>query len=171
MIRLLKIYFTLIILPFSAFSSDIFGYWQIDFSGTNKPQTALLIYQYENLVFGKIVAIYNKDGNIIDTPALKLNLATGVENTPALCGLDIIWNLQKNGDKYDQGTVINPNTGNTYACSIWIDKESKKLVLRGDLLIFGEDKYLSKIAPEALKPACIIKDPKPNIPQLSFWSI
>ncbi|MFI3290341.1 MAG: DUF2147 domain-containing protein [Opitutales bacterium] len=159
------------ILALRCFAENLFGYWQIDFSGTKNPQTALLIYEYNNLVFGKVVAIYNEKGEIIDTPALKINKATGIANSPALCGLDIIWNLQKSGDKYTQGTVLNPDTGNTYNCSIWIDKATKQLVLRGNLLFFGQDKYLNKVDPNKLKPACIIKSPKPNIPQISFWSI
>ncbi len=171
MTRLIKICILVIILTGTSFAQGIFGYWQIDFDNTKKAQTALLVYEYKGLVYGKVVAIYNKEGDITDTPALGINKANGVEDSPTLCGLDIIWGLKKDGEKYTQGTVINPDTGNTYKASLWLDKETQQLVLRGELLFFGQDTYLYKVSPLALEPACIIKNPKPNIPKVSFWSI
>ena len=47
----------------------------------------------------------------------------------------IINGLEKDGDEYDDGTILDPKKGKVYDCKIWVD-ESGDLQVRGYVAFF-----------------------------------
>jgi uncharacterized protein (DUF2147 family) len=126
--------FFLCFLTHSLFSSDdIQGYWKT-VNEEGLAQTIIAIYQYEGLCYGRIMAIFNKDGSIEESIYHPIQRAPGVIGQPYYCGLDIIWFLQQMGPKF-KGKILDPQKGDIYASEVWIDKGD--LIVRGKLLFFG----------------------------------
>lgn len=129
------------------------GYWQI-IDDNGKPESIAVVYPHEGMYFCRMVALYDEDtGKVNETVANPKQKADGIKGNPYLCGLDFIWNLKPEGDGHRyKGTVTDPDNGNNYTCEVWFDKDKGTLVVRGEWLMFGENKYWPSIA-EADVPA------------------
>jgi len=59
--------------------------------------------------------------------------------------LDIIEGIQKNGNKFDDGTILNPKSGEVYKCYLKL-VEPNKLKIRAYswLTIMGKTQYLRR---------------------------
>ncbi len=148
-------------------AEDISGFWQSIDKKTKKANSVIAFYTYEGKLYGKIIATYNKDGNLIDTIYHPVDRAPGVAGNPYYCGLDIVWDAKpdRDGDKY-YGYVINPKKGDVYDAEIW--KRGDSLVLRGKLLVFGKNVTFPPFPEENFTPD--FKKPDlstftPNTPQ------
>lgn len=53
-----------------------------------------------------------------------------------LIGVNILSNLAKKGDKWEDGSIYNPKNGKSYKCKMWMEKD--KLKVRGYLGPFYE---------------------------------
>jgi uncharacterized protein (DUF2147 family) len=127
---------SLLILLFAPiYSESIEGMWTAIDDKTHKPGCVVLVYKHDKLYYGRIVATYNQTtGKIFDTIKKPEKKAPGVKGNPPYCGIDMIWNLEKKGDRYE-GTLIDPEKGNTYDCEVWASKG--KLNVKGKLLGFS----------------------------------
>lgn len=79
------------------------------------------------------------------------------DSTNLLQGLVFSGNLQKVGDGYDKGGVLNPNDGKTYSASATVSDGGKGLDVRAYYGWFGKDAHWKKITPEqyeAVKEKC-----------------
>ena len=122
--------------------SSVDGVWlMLDKDANNEPESVIVVYECGGMRFAKMVAIYH-NGKIDDTIEKPLERAKGLAGNPPLCGLDFVWNLKpSDGGKY-VGKVVNPDDGGVYRCKLWVDVSSQRLVLRGELFVFGESEYL-----------------------------
>lgn len=122
--------------------SSVDGVWlMLDKDADNEPESVIVVYERGGLRFAKMVAIYH-NGKIDDTIEKPLERAKGLAGNPPICGLDFVWNLKpSDGGKY-VGKVVNPDDGGVYRCKLWVDVPSQRLVLRGELFVFGESEYL-----------------------------
>lgn len=114
----------MVCLTFSAMADSVFGYWKTIDDETGKPKSIVQIYEYKGQVCGRVV-------ELLQNPNAKAKLP----GSPAIKGLDIIWGLKKDGSKYDDGEVLDPQNGKVYDAQIWL--EGGKLVLRGSIFGFG----------------------------------
>ena len=94
------------------------------------------IYPYQGKYFGRIIATYDKKGNLSETLDHPEERAPGLVNHPYYCGLDLIYNLQKSGNVY-KGKIVDPLKGNVYGAELW--RKSANLIVRGKLLFFGKN--------------------------------
>jgi uncharacterized protein (DUF2147 family) len=46
-----------------------------------------------------------------------------------IVGLEIIRNMEKDGDEYEDGDILDPENGKVYRCKLWV--EEGKLRVRG----------------------------------------
>ena len=58
----------------------------------------------------------------------------GADHNKKVIGLTIIKNMQKDGDKWNDGTIMDPESGSTYDCKLWL--EGGELKVRGYLAFF-----------------------------------
>lgn len=111
-------------LSLSAMAEGVFGFWKTIDDETNEPKSIVQIYEYQGKVCGRVVELLQNPGAKAELPG-----------SPAIKGLDIIWDLSKDGDKYKGGKVLDPQKGKVYDAQIWL--EGGKLVLRGSLFGIG----------------------------------
>lgn len=127
-----------ILLSSALFGGDIIGFWKITDQDTNKPRSIIAIYEYRNKYYGRLIATYDKEsGEVYENLDHRIERAPGVKRHPFYVGLDILWNLRKEGDKYVDGTIMDPEKGRIYDAEAWV--EDGHLVLRGKLLFFGQN--------------------------------
>lgn len=120
-----------------SFAEDIVNFWKTVDEKTNQAQSIIAIYEHEGKYFGRIILTFDKDGKAKDTIYHPVDKAPGVVGHPFYSGLDIIWNLKKEGDKYDGGKIMDPQKGKVYDAEAWL--EGNNLIVRGELLIFGRN--------------------------------
>jgi uncharacterized protein (DUF2147 family) len=118
---------------------SIVGLWKSTDQNSDKPRALVAIYQYHDQYFGRMLATYDDNGNIKDSILEKKDKAPGVVGNPPYCGMDFIYNVEKeddNDDKY-KGKIIDPEKGNEYTAELW--REGEDLIVRGELWIFGKN--------------------------------
>ncbi|MDD5022401.1 MAG: DUF2147 domain-containing protein [Endomicrobiaceae bacterium] len=125
----------------NVFAQNVTGIWQTIDDETNKPKSVVSIYEYNNKVFGRIIMTYEDDGvTVKDTMYLKKYTADKVAGNPLMCGLDIIWdmNKEKESKKYKKGKIMDPLKGKIYNSEMWC-AENGDLIVRGKIAFFGKN--------------------------------
>lgn len=118
------------------------GMYQTIDDETNSPKSIVRLYEYKDgddgLLAGRIVALYDENGKITETIDNPVKVADKVSGSPKYVGLDIIWNMEWNGDdsEYKDGKIMDPKKGSVYSSVIWQD-DKDKLRVRGKIGPFG----------------------------------
>jgi uncharacterized protein (DUF2147 family) len=118
-------------------NDDIVGFWKTIDEVTNTPQSVVAVYKYQDKYYGRLILSYNENGTVQDTIYAPSKRAPGVVGEPYYSGMDIIYNLKKNGNKYTDGNIIDPEKGNRYGAELWV--QDGVLYVRGKLLFFGRN--------------------------------
>jgi uncharacterized protein (DUF2147 family) len=83
------------------------------------------VYDQGGKLFGKIVALIepnNQQGK------LKICAAcTGADKDKPIVGLVILRDLNPSGDRYRDGTVLDPEDGKVYKADIWVEDGNLKM--------------------------------------------
>jgi uncharacterized protein (DUF2147 family) len=116
-------------------AEDVVGFWKTIDDETKKPQSIVGIYEHEGKYFGRIILTYNDKGGINDSIENPKNRAPGVVGEPYYAGMDIMWDLKKEGSKYTDGRILDPEKGRIYHAEMWPDRGN--LIVRGEVWIFG----------------------------------
>ncbi len=142
--------------------ADIEGYWQVVDGG--KPQSIVFVYEHGGFFYMRMIAIY-EDGKVRETIADPKEASKGIDGAPKICGLDFIWNLRPEGEKFVDGKVIDPDDGKVFDCEAWYDSKKNALIMRGKLLIFHEDEHWPRLEPKDV-PKEAHQDPKKITPKV-----
>ena len=115
------------------------GFYQTIDDATNKPKSIVAVYGYgDGLLGGRVIALYGDDGKISETMNNPKRVADKVKGSPKMAGLDIIWDMKKDGDEYGGGRILDPKSGSVYRSVMWQEKgEPTKLRVRGKIGPFG----------------------------------
>jgi uncharacterized protein (DUF2147 family) len=126
------------------FSEDIMGFWKSISDETQKPQSIIAIYPYKDKYYGRLIATYDDNGKIADTIEYPHEKAPAIKGNPYYAGLDIIWDLEKekDGAKYINGVILDPQKGDEYAAKAWIENDN--LIVRGEILFIGKNQTWPK---------------------------
>lgn len=123
--------YTLILLSFLFFNSatmmaqDVFGKWKTVDEETGEQKSIIEIFKKDGKVFGKVIEILPEDKKY-DT----CDRCPGDYKGKRIEGLVLIKNLEKDGDEYGGGEIMDPNNGKIYSCYITLE-DSNKLKVRG----------------------------------------
>jgi len=107
--------------------NDVVGKWKTIDDNTGKERSIVEIYKKGNKIFGKIDYILDKAerGKLCKE-------CKGEDYNKPIEGMVIIKELEKDGDDYEDGTILDPENGKIYRCKIWVDKDDPKtLNVRG----------------------------------------
>ena len=126
----------ILILSITVNGQSIIGKWVTYDDETNEKKGVVEIYKMNNLYFAKIVKNYSGEKDAI------CEACEGTKKNKLILGLVIIEDLKKNGSIYEGGTILDPETGDTYSCSLELIN-ANKLKVRGYLgfSIFGRTQY------------------------------
>lgn len=124
MIRLALLFlFFLINLPATA---QITGLWKSIDDRTNELKSVVEIVEKGGVISGKVVQIFPKPGEEPNPLCQKCPKDDSRYRKPIL-GMEIIQSLQKSGNEYIGGTVLDPEEGKVYRCKIWLEGNTLKL--------------------------------------------
>ena len=108
-------------------STSPVGYWEtIDDDGVT-PTSIVQIYQEGDELSGKIVKILRKDA----PPDAVCEACRGDLKDKPVVGLRIIWGMKEDGDQWEGGQILDPDSGKDYKCTLVVDGD--KLKVRGFL--------------------------------------
>lgn len=124
--------------------SGIEGLWSTVDDKTHKPRGVVRIYEDHGNYFGKIVSSFNpRDADAICTPC------SGAMHDRPVIGLVILRDMHKNGSDLSGGTILDPETGETYRCRMTIENKGEKLLVRGyiGIALFGRTQVWTRYTP------------------------
>lgn len=130
-------FFCLVAFCSSLFADNCVGFWKTIDDKTGHQQSIVAIYKYKDKYYGRLILSYNDEGKVNDTMYNPKSRAPGVKGNPYYSGMDIIWDLIKQGSKYTNGWILDPEHGKIYDAEMWVD--NGKLVVRGEILFLGRN--------------------------------
>ena len=107
-------------------SASITGYWTTIDDETKEAKSVVQVYEYQGKYYGRVV-------ELLMNPGAKAKL----KGSPAIKGLTIIWDLEKDDDRYTGGEILDPQKGKVYGCEMW--REGEKLIVRGKIAFLGRN--------------------------------
>ena len=125
-------------------TSGVLGYWTTIDDETKEAKSIVRIYEYQGKVYGRVV-------KVLTNPEAKAKLP----GEPLIEGLDIIWDLSADGEKYEDGEILDPKKGKVYGCEMWRDGEN--LIVRGKIAFLGRN--------QTWLPNRELNDQTPLVPQ------
>jgi uncharacterized protein (DUF2147 family) len=138
----MKIIFLFQLVMFFSFANaqDITGKWKTIDDKTGQAKSIIEIYVKNDKYFGKIIEIFDKSKR----DKLCEKCEDQDKNKPVL-GLVIIKNIKKEGVNFENGTIMDPENGKTYSCSLTPSKN--KLKVRGfvGFSMFGRNQTWEKV--------------------------
>ena len=113
-----------------SFAEDISGLWQSIDDKTGAPKGIVKISKDSNGTYvGTITKVTPRIG--YKPKEFCVNCPAPYTNKPII-GLNVINGLKhKNGDNYEGGKILDPNSGKIYSLKAKLSSNGKKLVLRG----------------------------------------
>ena len=118
-----------IVLGTALSAQDITGRWTTIDDNTGKPRSVVEITVKDGTATGRIV-------EIID-PAKRdrtCDACTDDRKGRKVLGMDIIRGMVKDGNEWEDGTILDPENGKVYDCKMWLEKG--KLQVRGYVAFF-----------------------------------
>ncbi len=105
---------------------SVLGVWKTIDDNTKDPKSHVKIYEKGGKVYGKVVKLLPAATTkvCIDCP--------GNKKGKSLIDLDILWDMVKDGNVYDDGEIVDPANGKVYSCKLYL-KDKNTLIVRGYL--------------------------------------
>ena len=117
--KYLGLLIALLIFSFSINAQSIVGKWKTIDDETGKEKSVVEIYKTGNKYFGKVISI--KDPAERDN---KCTVCTDYRKNQPIIGMEIIKNLEKDGDEFEDGTILDPKNGKIYDCKLWLENDN-----------------------------------------------
>lgn len=122
-------------LCFSFQAQEVTGKWK-NFNHEGKVNSIIKIYEKDGKIFGKVDRIMKEE----DRDRVCTKCDGKLKNEPVE-GMVIMRDLEKEGNKYVDGTVVDPKSGKEYRCKIWLDENNPDVLnVRGYLAFFYKTK-------------------------------
>jgi uncharacterized protein (DUF2147 family) len=101
------------------------GLWQpLDSSG--KPQGLIRIYQDQGMYFGRI-----QPSSPSDDDRARCVRCTDERKDQPIIGMLLIRNMRQQGDGYEGGDIVDPDTGRLYGCKFRLIDGGHNMIMRG----------------------------------------
>ncbi len=106
-----------------SFSQTIFGKWNSFNEETNKVESVIEVYEKDSKAFAKIISI--KDPSRSSAKCVE---CSGKRKNAPILGMNILTGLNKDGNEWSGGKILDPKNGKEYKCYIQLlDKNTLKL--------------------------------------------
>lgn len=125
-------------------AQGVLGQWKSIDDETGKAKSVVEIYERDGKIYGKIVQLFRAANEDQDPICVE---CTGKDKGKKIIGLEIIKGLSKDGNEYEDGTILDPENGKTYDCKIWVDKDKPTtLNVRGYVAFFYRTQYWQRFS-------------------------
>ena len=119
------IYICFIFICFNSYAQSVFGKWKTIDDKTGEAKSIVEIFENSGKVHGKVIEIMDASKS-----NRKCNKCTGTDKDKPVLGLVIIKGLSKDGDEYNGGKIVDPESGKIYKSFIKLIGKDK-LEVRG----------------------------------------
>ncbi|WP_081740443.1 DUF2147 domain-containing protein [Aquimarina pacifica] len=102
---------------------EVLGSWKTIDDNTGKPRSIVEIYQKGNKIYGKVKQVLEES----ERGKLCVECKGNDYNKP-IEGMVIIKGLEKDGNEYENGTILDPENGKVYKCKIWVDEDNPEIL-------------------------------------------
>lgn len=105
------------------------GYWKTIDDVTGQPKSIMHIYaNQDQTLSGRVVKIFPKPGEDQN----KLCVAcTGDKHNQKIVGMVVLEGMKADGNKWDDGQILDPKSGKTYRCNFTLTQDGTRLEVRG----------------------------------------
>ena len=105
------------------------GLWITIDDATGLKKSIVELYKKDGVLYGKVVYIYKRGK---DGPNSKCTECSGKLYNQPVMGMLIVKQMQWSGSQWEDGTILDPDNGKSYTCTIWLNDANKdKLNVRG----------------------------------------
>ena len=104
------------------------GLWKTIDDSSGQPKGLVRIREVNGQFEGKVEKAFPKPG---EDPAPKCDKCGGPRHNQPVLGMTILWGLTKQGDEYQGGEILDPETGKIYRAKMKLTDSAKKLEVRG----------------------------------------
>lgn len=113
--------------------TGIFGRWVTIDDKSGKKRSIVEIIERGGKAYGKIVQLFREPSEIQDPVCKECDPADDRYNQKVI-GMEFIRGLVKDGDDWEDGTILDPQNGKVYDAKLWV--EGGKLMVRGYVAFF-----------------------------------
>lgn len=106
------------------------GQWLVIGDQSGEAEAVVRISEREGTFEGRIVRILSRPG--VD-PNARCEQCPGERKNQPVNGLLILSGLRQRGDDYRDGDILDPDSGETYRCSLKLSADHRKLFIRGHI--------------------------------------
>ncbi len=103
------------------------GAWETQDERTGMPRAVVRVAIRETELAGVIERIFPRPGEGPDPTCTRCE--GSLRNKPVL-GMEILRGLRRDGDRWVDGSILDPENGKTYRTTVWLDKQ-ERLRVRG----------------------------------------
>lgn len=121
------------ILGGAAQAQDFLGRWITIDDATHKQRSVVEITLRGDKAYGRILKLFRDPGEDPD-PICDECASDDDRHNKKVIGMEIIRDMERDGDTWEDGTILDPKNGSVYDCKLWV--ENGKLHVRGYLLFF-----------------------------------
>lgn len=116
------------------------GIWTTVDDSTGKPKSLIRIAERNGELYGSIVKLIDPPGGNANPVCDKCS--GSLQNKPVV-GMTIMRGLRRDGDEWNGGTILDPESGNTYKVYLEVLEGGKKLKVRGyvGISLLGRTQY------------------------------
>jgi uncharacterized protein (DUF2147 family) len=118
--------FLLIVITTSCFAqrNTILGKWKTIDDNTGKAKSVVEIYEKQGKIYGKIIRLFRTPDEDQDPICVE---CTDYRKDKKVIGMEIITALEKDGEEYGNGEIMDPEDGKSYRCKIWLENGTLKV--------------------------------------------
>ncbi len=128
---MLRTIFVMLALTWPAMAQNMMspvGRWRTVDDKTGQDSGIVRLFESNGALYGTIEKIFDP----VKAAYTCIKCEDDRKNKP-LIGLDFMRGLKRDGEVWDNGTILDPNTGSIYRSSARVTEGGKKLVVRGYL--------------------------------------
>ena len=120
------------------------GVWTTIDDDGKTPKAVVQIEQRGSKLFGKIIELIRPD-----RPNPKCDECDGDLKGKPIQGMQILWDLEEDGDEWSGGKILDPNNGKVYRCYVEVVEGGAQLKVRGyiGISLLGRTQYWRKGRP------------------------
>lgn len=143
---MLRIFFTLFILMLvtSLEAQSVLGTWRTIDDDTGKPKSLVEITERDGKLYGKITKLFREPHEDQDPIC---DECSDDRKDQKVLGMEIIRDMEKDGDEWEDGTICDPKDGKVYSCKLWIDDDNHTILnVRGYIAFFFRTQYWERVS-------------------------
>lgn len=138
MIRILFSFALLISINVS-YAQNVIGTWKTIDDETKKPKSIVEITEKDGKLYGKIIKLFREEG---EDPDPLCDECTDDRKDQKVIGMEIIRDMEKDGEEWEDGTICDPEDGKVYSCKLWLDEDDPNVLnVRGYIAFFFRTQY------------------------------